>query len=139
MGRIMAIDYGQKRIGVAVSDPEQIIANALTTVHVKDIFPFLQEYFSSEKVDRVLVGEPLQMDNSPSASARFIEPFVKKFVAIFPDMPLERADERFTSKMARQTILMSGLRKKARQNKEAVDAISATIILQSYLEKQASQ
>lgn len=135
----MAIDYGQKRIGVAVSDPEQIIANALTTVHVQDIFPFLQQYFSSEKVERVLVGEPLQMDNSPSASARFIEPFVKKFVATFPDMPLERADERFTSKMAQQTILMSGLRKKARQNKAAVDAVSATIILQSYLEKQASR
>ena len=135
----MAIDYGQKRIGVAVSDPEQIIANALTTVHVKDIFPFLQEYFSSEKVDRVLVGEPLQMDNSPSAAARFIEPFVKKFATTFPDMPLERADERFTSKMAQQTMLMGGLRKKARQNKETVDAVSATIILQSYLEKQASQ
>ena len=135
----MAIDYGQKRIGVAVSDPEQIIANALTTVHVKDVFPFLHEYFSTEKVDRVLVGEPLQMDNTPSASARFIEPFIKKFSSTFPDIPLERADERFTSKMARQTILMSGLRKKARQNKETVDAVSATIILQSYLEKQLNK
>ena len=135
----MAIDYGQKRVGVAVSDPEQIIANALTTVHVKDVFAFLHEYFSTEKVDRVLVGEPLQMDNTPSASARFIEPFVKKFSSTFPDIPLERADERFTSKMARQTILMSGLRKKARQNKETVDAVSATIILQSYLEKQGSK
>ena len=135
----MAIDYGQKRIGLAVSDPDQIIASALTTVHVKDIFTFLNEYFSKEKVERVLVGEPLQMDNTPSASARFIEPFVKKFLSTFPDIPLERADERFTSKMAHQTMLMAGLRKKARQNKETVDAISATIILQSYLEKQARE
>ena len=135
----MAIDYGQKRIGIAVSDPEQIIANALTTVHVKDIFSFLTTYFTKETVDCVVVGEPLQMDNTPSESARFIEPFVKRFSATFPEMLLERADERFTSVMARQTMLMGGLRKKARQNKATVDAISATIILQSYLEKQAQR
>ena len=137
MGRIMAIDYGQKRIGIAVSDPEQIIANALTTVHVQNIFEFLKDYFSSENVTCVVVGEPRQMDNTPSASARFIEPFIKKFSSTFPEIPLERVDESFTSKMDLQTIAMSGLRKKARQNKERVDAISATIILQSYLEKQA--
>jgi len=135
----MAIDYGQKRIGLAVSDPDQIIANALTTVHVKDIFTFLKEYFSTETVDRVLVGEPLQMNNRTSDSTRFIEPFVKKFSAQFPKLPLERVDERFTSKMAHQTLVMSGIGKKARQNKERVDAISATIILQSYLEKRATQ
>jgi len=135
----MAIDYGQKRIGIAVSDPEQIIANALTTVHVQHIFDFLKEYFSSETVSCVVVGEPKQMDNTPSSSSRFIEPFVKKFKSVFPNIPLERADERFTSKMAHQAVSISGLKKKDRQNKERVDAISATIILQSYLEKQAAK
>ncbi|MBL4577302.1 MAG: Holliday junction resolvase RuvX [Flavobacteriales bacterium] len=139
MGRIMAIDYGQKRVGIAVTDPAGIIASALTTVHVQDIFPFLKQYFSSENVERVIVGEPLQMNNTPSASARFIEPFVRKFSSVFPEMALERADERYTSKMAHQTMIMSGMRKKARQNKEKIDAISATIILQSYLEKQAAK
>lgn len=136
MGRIMAIDYGQKRIGLAVTDPEQIFATALTTVHVKDLFQYLKDYFSSEVVDCVVVGEPRQMNNTPSASSRFIDPFVKKFQSKFPDMTLEREDERFTSKMARQTMIDSGIKKSARQNKETVDAISATIILQSYLEKQ---
>jgi len=131
----MAIDYGQKRIGIAVTDQEQIIASALTTVHVQDIFNFLKSYFATEVVDCVVVGEPKQMDNTPSESARFIEPFVKKFSSLFPAILLQRVDERFTSKMARQTIAMSGLRKKARQNKERVDAVSATIILQSYLEQ----
>ena len=135
----MAIDYGQKRVGIAVSDPTGIIASALTTVHVQNIFEFLKEYFSSENVERVIVGEPKQMNNTPSESSRFIEPFVKKFSSTFPTIELERADERFTSKLAHQTMLMSGIRKKARRNKEKIDAISATIILQSYLEKQAAK
>ena len=133
----MAIDYGQKRIGLAVTDPDQIFATALTTVHVQDLFQYLRDYFSSEKVECVVVGEPKQMDNSPSESSRFIEPFVKNFISKFPDIPLVREDERFTSKMAQQTMIMSGIKKQARQNKETVDATSATIILQSYLEKQA--
>lgn len=139
MGRIMGIDYGQKRIGLAVTDPDQIFATALTTVHVKDLLPYLRDYFTSEKVDCVVVGEPKQMNDTPSESARFIEPFIKQFKSEFPEIKLARQDERFTSKMARQTMLMSGIKKQARQNKETVDTISATIILQSYLEKQGDK
>ena len=135
MGRIMAIDYGSKRVGIAVTDPSQIIANGLTTVHSKDVIQFLKDYMAKEKVDCIVVGEPKQMDNTQSDSSRFIEPFVKHLSRTFPNVKIERVDERFTSKMAFQTMIDSGLKKKDRQNKELVDQVSATIILQSYLEK----
>ena len=134
MGRILAIDYGQKRVGLAVTDELQIIANALTTVRAADIIPFLREYMSKEKVDCFVVGEPKRMNNTPSQSLQFIEPFIRSLKKIFPEIPVERMDERFTSKMATQVLIDAGLRKKDRQEKEKVDKISATLILQSYLE-----
>ena len=133
MGRIIAIDYGQKKVGFAVTDELQICANGLETVHVSKAFDFLKDYVSREKVDEIVIGDPRKMDNSQSDSARFIEPFVNRVKKEFPDIPVVRMDERFTSKMAFQTMIDAGLGKKARQNKELVDKISATIILQSYL------
>ncbi len=133
LGRILAIDYGQKKVGFAVTDELQIIANGLDTVHVSKAFDFLKAYVSKEKVDVIVVGDPRKMDNSQSDSARFIEPFVNRIKKELPDIPVVRMDERFTSKMAFQTMIDAGLGKKARQNKELVDKISATIILQSYL------
>jgi putative Holliday junction resolvase len=133
MARIMAIDYGSKRVGIAVTDPEQIIATGLTTVASKDVIDFLKKYVEKEAVICIVVGEPKRMNNEPSDSARFIEPFVMHLKRSFPAIKIERMDERFTSKMAFQTMIDSGLKKKARQNKELVDEISATIILQSYL------
>jgi putative Holliday junction resolvase len=133
MARIMAIDYGSKRVGIAVTDPEQIIATGLTTVPSKDVIDFLKKYVEKEAVTCIVVGEPKRMNNEPSESARFIEPFVMHLKRTFPDIKIERMDERFTSKMAFQTMIDSGLKKKARQNKELVDEISATIILQSFL------
>lgn len=134
MGRILAIDYGKKRVGLAVTDPNQIIATRLTTVAAQEIWEFLAVYFVKEKVDKVIVGYPLQMNNQPSEAVIYINPFLKKFQKTYPEMPLEQVDERFTSKMAFQTMIDAGLKKKDRQNKETIDAISATIILQSYLE-----
>jgi len=134
MGRILAIDYGQKRVGIAVTDEFQIIANGLTTVHSKDILSFLKDYISKEKVDCFVVCEPKQMNNLPSESVKFINPFIKQLKKSFPEIPIERVDERFTSKMASQTIIDAGLKKKDRQNKALVDTISATIILQSFME-----
>ncbi len=133
MGRILAIDYGQKRAGIAVTDPLQIVANGLTTVHVKDIWDFLSQYLRSETVDCIVVGEPRTMQNTPSDASRFIEPFVIKLKKTFPEMSIKRVDERFTSKMAHDTMLAAGLRKTHRQNKALVDTISATLILQSYM------
>jgi putative Holliday junction resolvase len=129
----MAIDYGKKRVGIAVTDELQLIANGLTTVAAHDIFTFLKKYTSEEKVDLFVVGEPRQMNNQPSESLKFINPFVKKLKQEFPGIGVEMADERFTSKMAFQTMIDAGLKKKDRQNKELIDTISATIILQSYL------
>ena len=134
MGRIIAIDYGQKRTGIAVTDELQMIANGLTTVESRNIFVFLADYISKEKVDSIVVGEPKQMNNMPSESVRFVDPFVKKLKKLFPSVPVYRLDERFTSKMAFQTMIDAGLKKKARQNKALVDTLSATILLQSYLE-----
>ncbi len=139
MGRIMAIDYGTKRVGIAVTDPLQMIACGLTTVHSKDVLVFLKDYFARETVDTVVVGEPKQMDNTPSQSAIHVEGFIRLLKKTFPEKKLERVDERFTSKMAFQTMIDSGLKKKARQNKELVDEISATIILQSFMERQTGK
>lgn len=133
MGRIIAIDYGRKRVGIAVTDNEKIIATPLTTVHSKDIFDFLKEYISREKVEKVIVGEPKQMDNTSSEAEKFIKPFLNRMKKLFPDLIVERFDERFTSKMAFQAMIDGGLKKKDRQDKAMVDKISATIILQSYL------
>lgn len=129
----MAIDYGSKRVGIAVTDPLQLIATGLTTVHSKDLIEFLKKYMEKEEVECMVVGEPKRMNNEPSDSARFIEPFVIHLKRTFPKIKIERMDERFTSKMAFQTMIDSGLKKKARQNKALVDEISATIILQSYM------
>ncbi|MEI6821562.1 MAG: Holliday junction resolvase RuvX [Bacteroidota bacterium] len=137
MGRILAIDYGQKRVGIAVTDELQLIANSLTTVHSKDILSFLKEYIKKEKVDCFVVGEPKQMNNQASESVKYINPFINQLKKEFPNMPIERCDERFTSKIATQTILMSGLKKKDRQDKSLIDSISATIILQTYMETKA--
>ena len=135
MARILAIDYGTKRTGIAVTDELQIIASGLTTVPTKELLDFLEKYFSKEEVELVLIGEPKQMDNSASQSEAGIQEFLKKFTEKFPGKELKRVDERFTSKMAFQTMIDSGLKKKQRQNKGLIDEISATIILQSYLYK----
>lgn len=134
MGRILAIDYGQKRVGLAVSDDLQMIAGALATVHVKDLFKWLHDYLSHNSVDVIIVGEPRTMNNVASDAARFINPFVTRLKKTFPQMRIERFDERFTSLIAKQTILQSGIGKKARQDKTIADRVSATIILQSYME-----
>lgn len=133
MPRILAIDYGMKRTGIAVTDELQIIASGLTTIPSETTLAFLKEYFSKENVTKVLIGEPKQMSGAPSESTAVIEQFVSKFKVAFPDMPLERCDERFTSKMAFQTMIDSGLKKKQRQNKGLIDEIAATILLQDYL------
>lgn len=139
MGRIMAIDYGQKRVGIAVTDELRIIATGLQTVHVKDLFAFLDEYISRETVDLIVVGEPRQMNNRASDAQRFIEPFVKKLKKHFPTIPVDRVDERFTSVMAQSTIREAGIRKKNRQDKGLVDKVSATIMLQSYMQLMQSK
>ena len=133
MSRILAIDYGIKRTGIAVTDEMQMIAFGLTTIPSETAIAFLKDYFSKEKVACVIVGEPKQMDGTPSQSAEIINAFVVKFQAAFPEMPVNRVDERFTSKMAFQTMIDSGLSKKHRKNKSLVDEIAATILLQDYL------
>jgi len=133
MPRILAIDYGMKRTGLAVTDELQIIASGLTTIPSETAIAFLKDYFAKENVDRVLIGEPKQMNGQPSESTPIIEKFVADFTAAFPEMKMVRVDERFTSKMAFQTMIDSGLSKKQRQNKGLVDEIAATILLQDYL------
>lgn len=133
--RILAIDYGQKRTGIAVTDEMQLIASGLTTVASETALDFLKNYFAKEKVEKVLIGDPVQMNGQPSESAPIINAFVEKFKIQFPDMQLERVDERFTSKMAFQTMIDSGLKKKQRQDKALIDEISATILLQDYLSR----
>ena len=134
MARILAIDYGQKRVGLAVTDSLQIIATALTTVHSKDVIEYLKKYIENEDVESFVVGLPLQMNNTPSESSKFVNPFVKQLAKVFPSIPIYRIDERFTSKMATQVILNSGVNKKTRQDKALVDTVSAVIILQTFLE-----
>ncbi|MBS9774403.1 MAG: Holliday junction resolvase RuvX [Tenacibaculum sp.] len=133
MARILSIDFGKKRTGIAVTDELQIIASGLTTVETNDLIPFLKEYVSKEKVELFLVGKPKQMNNTDSESEVLIKPFLEKLKKEISNIPIERVDERFTSKMAFQTMIDGGLKKKQRQNKALVDEISATIILQSYL------
>lgn len=133
--RILAIDYGLKRTGIAVTDEMQMIASGLTTVDSPKAIDFLKDYFTKEKVEKVIIGEPKQMNGLPSQSAPLIEEFITKFTSQFPDMQLERVDERFTSKMAFQAMIDSGLKKKQRQDKALIDEISATIMLQDYLSR----
>jgi len=133
MGRILAIDYGTKRTGIAVTDELQIIASGLTTVATKDLLTFLTNYVSKEQVELLVIGEPKQMNNEASESEKHIEEFIKKLTKMLPNIHIKRVDERFTSKMAFQTMIDSGLKKNQRKNKTLVDEISATIILQSYL------
>lgn len=135
MPRILSIDYGIKRTGIAVTDEMQIIASGLTTVASNELMLFLKDYFSKEKVEKVIIGEPKQMNGLPSESAPIIEKFIKQFLKEFPEMPLDRVDERFTSKMAFQTMIDSGLKKKQRQNKALIDEIAATIMLQDYMNR----
>jgi len=136
LARILAIDFGKIRTGIAVTDELKIIASGLTTVNTSDLLSFLKEYTSKEKVELFLIGLPKQMDNSDSESEVLILPFLKKIKKIFPQIRMKRIDERFTSKMAFQTMIDSGMKKKQRRNKAMVDEISATIILQSYLYSQ---
>ena len=133
MARILAIDFGTKRTGIAVTDELQIIASGLTTVDTKDLLPFLKDYISKETVELFLIGEPKQMDNSASESEVHIIKFITKLEKAISNIPIKRVDERFTSKMAFQTMIDSGLKKNQRKNKALVDEISATLILQSYL------
>lgn len=133
MARILAIDFGLKRTGIAVTDELQIIASGLTTVPTEDLISFLKDYISKENVELFIVGKPKQMDNSDSESEQLIVPFITNLSKEIPTIPIERVDERFTSKMAFQTMIDGGLKKKQRRNKALVDEISATIILQSYL------
>lgn len=132
--RVMAFDYGTKRVGIAVTDPMQIIATGLDTVHPIKIIDYLKKYLQTEQVERFIVGEPKQMDNTPSQSAIHVKGFVNLLKKTFPEIPVEMLDERFTSKMASATIAQSGMNKKHRQNKELVDTISAVILLQSWME-----
>lgn len=135
LGRLLALDYGMKRTGIAVTDELQLIASGLTTVPTEEVIGFLQTYIVQEKVERIIVGEPKQMDNSPSESEALISVFLTKLKEAFPQMPIERQDERFTSKLAVRSMIAGGLKKKQRQNKALIDQISATIILQDYLNK----
>ena len=135
MGRILAIVFGTKRTGIAVTDTSKIIATGLATVATHEAIEFLKKYISREEVECIVVGEPKRMNNQPAQAAAATELFIKQLQKHFPTLKIEREDERFTSKLAFQTMIDGGLGKKARQNKELVDTISATIILQSYLER----
>lgn len=134
MSRLLAIDYGKKRSGIAVSDPLQIIANGLTTIETAGIFVFLKSYFEKEKVEKIIIGLPRQMNNEASENLLRVQQFADRLQNLYPALSIEFFDERFTSKMAHQTMIDGGLKKKDRQNKALVDEISATIILQGYME-----
>ncbi len=134
MGRILAIDYGRKRCGIAVSDPLKLIANGLKTVATQDLDAFFEQYLNVEKIDLVVMGLPKQLNNKPSEAMSYIEPYVRKFKKKYPDIPLVYSDERFTSVLAHRAMLEGGLKKKDRQNKALADEVSATILLQDYME-----
>lgn len=134
MGRIMAIDYGTKRVGIAVTDPLRIIAHGLTTVEEKNIFDFISDYFSRETVDLVLVGYPLNSRGEPTDATPHVDKFIEHFRKRFPEMELLTRDEAFTSRMAMQTMIASGVKKKDRRDKSMIDQVSAAIILQEYLQ-----
>lgn len=133
MARLLSIDYGKKRTGLAVTDPLQIIAGGLATVSTSELFAFLQDYVRRGTVERIVIGEPRQADGSPSENLERVKQFVNRWKRALPDIPIEFYDERFTSVLAHRAMLDGGLRKKARQNKALVDEISATILLQDYM------
>ena len=134
MARLLAIDYGKRRTGIAVSDPLQIIANGLTTVETRELMAFLKDYLAREEVERVIIGLPKQLNNEPSENMPRVEKFAEQFQKAHPGMEVAFYDERFTSRMAQQAMIDGGLRKKQRQNKALVGEVSATIILQGYME-----
>jgi putative holliday junction resolvase len=139
LSRILAIDYGQKRTGVAVSDPMKLIASRLPTVASADIWTFLERYLQNEQVETVLIGYPVQLNNQPSDALRFINPFIKAFTRKYPGIPVELVDERYTSLLAQRAMIDGGLKKSDRQNKSLVDGIAATIMLQSWLEQKRNE
>lgn len=134
MGRLLALDYGKKRTGIAVTDEFRLIASGLTTVDTQNLIAFLTDYLGKEKVDIFIIGLPKKLNNQPSESETLIQAFIPKLKTAFPSVPIIRVDERFTSKMAIRTMIDSGLRKNQRRNKALIDEISATLILQSYLQ-----
>ena len=135
MGKIIALDFGQVRTGIAVTDDLQLIASGLTTVETKELLTFLQEYIDKEEIDCIVIGEPKQMDGSMSEAERYIQSFIEKIKNSFPTIPIQRQDERFTSKMAIHSMVTGGMKKKKRKDKSMVDKISATLILQAYLDR----
>lgn len=134
MGRILAIDFGRKRTGLAVTDPLRITANPLLTIETKDLTNWLQDYFARESVDEVVIGHPTQMNGQDSESMNYIRPFIGNLKKLFPTMPITMYDERFTSVLAHQAMIAGGMKKKARQDKATVDKIAACIILEGYLD-----
>lgn len=138
MGRILGIDHGRKRIGLAVTDPLKMFASPLTTIRTTDFNNFLKEYLLTEEIDAFVIGYPLTMNNQPSESVTYINPFIRKLKKEFPDKDINLVDERFTSQMALNTMIEGGVKKKDRQDKSMIDKISASIILQSFLDKQSS-
>lgn len=137
MARILALDFGKKRTGVAVTDTNKIIATALETVDTKELIGFLKKYCSAEIVEKVIIGYPLNFDDSATDATPLVEKFIPKFQHVFPNIPIEKADERMTSSMASKAIAQMGLKKKEREQKELIDAVSAVILLQEYLESQS--
>ena len=133
MSRIISIDFGLKRTGIAVTDPLQIIATGLTTLHSKELIPFLRDYFAKEQVELIIIGWPTNWDDSATHATPLVEKCIKDLQKHFPAMPVKKVDERFTSKMAKDSMLEIGLKKKDRRNKALVDEIAATILLQEYL------
>lgn len=139
MGRILAIDYGRKRSGVAVTDPLQIIAGNLATVPTHTLMQFIKDYIAREQVDRIVIGQPSQLNGQPSESMKYITPFVNRLKSELPDMPIVMYDERFTSAIAHQAMIDGGMKKSDRRDKSQVDAIAATIILNDYLQSRMNQ
>lgn len=137
MARILALDYGKKRTGVAVSDPLKIIARGLETVDTGELIGYLKKYFKEEEVEKVIIGYPLNFDDTPTHATPLVEKFIGKYKHVFPDIEIEKVDERLSSKMATQAIAGMGLKKKAREEKGLIDTVAATILLQDYLEKHA--
>ncbi|WP_338792476.1 Holliday junction resolvase RuvX [Bernardetia sp. MNP-M8] len=139
MGRLLAIDYGQKRVGLAVTDSEKIIATALETVAEKEVLEYLKNYIETEPVEVFVLGMPKKLDNSPSSNAAAVVKFQKKLETLFPDIPIALEDERFTSSLALDAMISGGMSKKNRRNKSNVDKISAVLILQTYMERRSNQ
>jgi len=137
LARVIALDFGKKRTGIAVTDPLQIIATALTTVDSNELIGFLKKYMQQEPVEKILIGYPLNFDDSPTDATPLVEKFIIKFSNVFPGFPVEKVDERLTSKLASQSISGMGLKKKDREKKELIDAVSAVIMLQEYLESRS--